>query len=236
MEKGQSFQGVVLKGTLEGKATRGRLPTGSLKSEIETAVNLCIKGLSERFDILLQTTECQPSTKSPTTVYGPKEVVKDMLIFNVDVWPTRSSDLMDYGRAEIQRLTDWFKVALERSGCNVQNIHDQWVSLKISVNSQFRKMEYAGLWETLLSKLPYKEDFADVLHLVEILLVLPISAAQCERAVSAQNRIKSSTRATLNVAVLEDLIRLSSEGPPVADFEPARGERSRRPHFSVKKP
>ena len=45
-----------------------------------------------------------------TTIYGPKEVVKDMLIFNVDVWPTRSSDLMDYGRQEIQRLTNWFKV------------------------------------------------------------------------------------------------------------------------------
>ena len=106
-------------------------------------------------------------------------------------------------------------------------------------------MDYAALWETLLTKLPYKEDFADVLHLVEILLVLPISAAQCERAVSSQNRIKSSTRATLNVAVLEDLIRLSSDGPPVADFVPApavncwferdksKGERSRRPHFSV---
>ena len=123
----------------------------------------------------------QPSVdRTPTTVYGPKEVVRDMLIFNVDVWPTRCSDLMDYRREEIQHLTNWFKVPLERSGCNVQNIHHQWVSLKISVNSQFHKMDYAILWETLLTKLPYKEDFADVLHLVEILLVLPISAAQCE--------------------------------------------------------
>ena len=247
VNESQSFQGVVLRGTLEGKTTRGGSTTGSLQSGIDTAVNLCIKSLSERFDILLQATECQRPIKTPTTVYGPKEVVRDMLVFNVDVWPTRSSDLMDYGREEIQRLTSWFKVPLERSGCDVQNIHDQWVSLKISVNSQFCKMDYAALWETLLTTLPYKEDFADVLHLVEILLVLPISAAQCERAVSSQNWIKSSTRATLNVAVLEDLIRLSSEGPPVADFDPApavnrwferdksKGERSRRPHFSVKK-
>ena len=83
----------------------------------------------------------------------------------------------------------------------------------------------------------------DVLHLVELVLVLPISAAQCERAVSAQNRVKNSTRATLNVSVLEDLIRLSSEGPPVSEFDPtpavdrwferdrSKGERSRRPHF-----
>ena len=61
-------------------------------------------------------------------------------------------------------------------------------------------MDYSILWETLLTKLPYKEDYADVLHLVEILLVLPISAAQSERAVSSKNRIKSSNRTTLNVA------------------------------------
>ena len=111
------------------------------------------------------------------------------------------------------------------------------------VNGQFRKLDYGSLWETLLTKVPYKDDFKDVLHIVELVLVLPISAAQCERAVLAQNRIKSSTRATLSVSVLEDLIRLSSEGPPVAEFDPTsavnrwferdrfKGERARRPHF-----
>ena len=85
--------------------------------------------------------------------------------------------------------------------------------------------------------------FEDVLHLVELVLVPPISAAQCEQAVSAQNRIKNSTRATLNVSVLADLIRLSSEGPPVSELDPtpavdrwferdrSKGERPRRPHF-----
>ena len=81
---------------------------------------------------MLQVTECQPSIKTPTTVYDPKEVVRDLLIFNVDVLPTRRGDLMDYGRVEIQHLIDWFKMPLERSDCNVQNIHDQWVSLKVS--------------------------------------------------------------------------------------------------------
>ena len=243
VENGPSFQGVVLRGSLEGKSKRGGVMTGSLQSEIETAVNLCTKGLSERFEILLHANECKPSSEAPATDYGPREVVRDMLVFNVDAWPTRSSDLMDYGREEVQRLSNWFEVALQRAGCNTKNIKDQWVSLKIQVNSQFRKLDYVNLWATLLTKVPYKEDFKDVLHLVEILLVLPISAAQCERAVSSQNRIKSSTRATLSVSVLEDLIRLSSEGPPVADFDPApavdrwfardksKGEHSRRPHF-----
>ena len=56
--------------------------TRSLQSEVQTAVNLCMKGLSERFDILLHATEPQPSSKTPN--YGPKQVVQDLLTFNVD--------------------------------------------------------------------------------------------------------------------------------------------------------
>jgi len=86
------------------------------------------------------------------------------------------------------------------------------------VNGQFHKLDYGSLWETLLTKVPYKNNFKDVLHLVELVLVLLISATQCECAVSAQNRIKSSTRANLSVSVLEDLIHLSSEFGPCILF------------------
>lgn len=65
VKKGQSFQGVVLSGTLEGKATHGGITTGSLQSEIEMAVNLCIRGLNERFDILLEA--CPPVFRGPTS-------------------------------------------------------------------------------------------------------------------------------------------------------------------------
>ena len=47
----------------------------------------------------------------------------------------------------------------------------------------------------------------------------PISAAQCERAVSAQNRIKSSLRVGLDSSTLQDLIRITAEGPPVLNFD-----------------
>ena len=69
----QTFQGIVLRGSLEGKAKQGGIMTGSLQCEIETAVNLLTKGLRERFDILLHETEHSPSNKAPT--YGPREVV-----------------------------------------------------------------------------------------------------------------------------------------------------------------
>lgn len=97
--------------------------------------------------------------------------------------------------------------------------------------------------QTFITKATYKDNFKDVLKLVEIVLVLPISAAQCERALSAQNRIKNSVRSSLSTSMLEDLIRISSEGPPTVEFDPtastdrwfsrdkSKGERARRPNF-----
>ena len=146
-------------------------------------MNLTTQGLRERFDILLSA----GNQASDAPYYGPKEVVSDMLVFNVDGRPVRPSDLIDYGREEIGRLIKWFWPILERVGCDITAIQDQWVSMKIQINGQFRKMDYGSLWETFLTKQPYKTEYKDVLHLVEMVLVLPISAARCERAVSAQN-------------------------------------------------
>ena len=85
------------------------------------------------------------------------------------------------------------------------------------------ELRYKDLWTILLMKAPYKEDLKDVLHLVEILLALLISAAQCERAISAQNRInriKNDSRSCLGGQTVEELMRISLEGPSLANFDP----------------
>ncbi|TRY98446.1 hypothetical protein DNTS_017502 [Danionella cerebrum] len=79
----------------------------------------------------------------------------------------------------------------------------------------------------------------NILHLVHIMLVLPVSAAVCERGFSAQKRIKSDTRASLHSDTVEDLIRISVEGPSLEDFDAresvacwfSQGQRSRRPNY-----
>ena len=125
----------------------------------------------------------------------------------------------------------------------MDSIPEEWFSLKFLVNTTFRDKDYTSVWEIMLTKLPYKEDFKNLLHLVEIMLVQPISAAQCERAIFAQNRVKNSLRVALGSSTLEDLIRITAEGPSVEEFNPApvvnkwlsrdreAGERQRRPQF-----
>jgi len=66
--------------------------TGSLQSEIQNAVNLSTKGLKERFDILLHAADSTEVERKPTRKepeYGPREVLRDMLVFNVNAWPTQ---------------------------------------------------------------------------------------------------------------------------------------------------
>ena len=109
----QTFQGVNLTGSIQGKAKRGGSTSGSLESEMVTAVNLTTRGLRERFGVLLGA----ENQGSKAADYGPKQVVSDMLVFNVNSWPTHPSDLLDYGREEIGRLTQWFQPILERAGC-----------------------------------------------------------------------------------------------------------------------
>lgn len=72
MESTQPFQGVALRGSLQGQTKRRKSISESLQSEMGTAVNLTTQGLRKRFNILLS------AKKQPIDVisYGPKEVVR----------------------------------------------------------------------------------------------------------------------------------------------------------------
>ena len=233
------FQGIDLQGSLEGRVKRiGTSP--SFNSEVNKAIELCLDGLKERFGPLMTS----PSPSDSHSSYGPTNVIHDFLIFNVDSWPDNDAKLIDFGNNNIERLINWFQPALQTAGCQVHEILPQWRSMKIMFNSQYRDKDCNSLWKMFLSKDPYKSDLKDILHLVEILLVLPISAAGCERMVSSQNRIKSSLRASLKTSSLEGLIRISAQGPSLEEFDPvpsvnrwfardrSKGERQRRPNFS----
>ncbi|RMX50300.1 hypothetical protein pdam_00022643 [Pocillopora damicornis] len=92
-------------------------------------------------------------------------------------------------------------------------------NLVVLYEDQFCNKDYSSLWKMFLVKDPYKSDLKDILQLVEILLLLPISAARCERMISFQNRINSSLRAALKKSSLEGLIRISAENWSLEEFD-----------------
>lgn len=86
--------------------------------------------------------------------------------------------------------------------------------------NEFSDKSFSALWSLMISKEPYRDDFEDFLHLVRIMLVIPVSSAQCERTISAVNRIKSDVRSSLHPTTVESLIRISSEADSVKDCDP----------------
>ena len=148
VESSSTFQGIVLNGFLEGKVKHRGGTSKGLQSESNTAVDPCKQGLTERFDVLINTSELNRSKKQ--AAYGTINVANDKLILNVDSWPSDPKDLVDFGRKEIQRPL------LQETGCNIEAVQDQWVSMKMLVKTQFQKLDYVHLWQTFLTKTPYK--------------------------------------------------------------------------------
>ena len=57
-------------------------------------------------------------------------------------------------------------------------------------------------------------------QLVARVVVLPASSAEVERVFSTMNRIKTTLRNRLSSKRLDNLIRVSMDGPEVADWDP----------------
>ncbi|XP_029519015.1 uncharacterized protein LOC115131433 isoform X1 [Oncorhynchus nerka] len=182
------FQGITLNVNLKGFMD---LTSPQLKRHMKAAINMGVDDLKARFGGLLKDE-------------GVQTPVESFRVLNPDTWPEDQASLLTFGNDGVADLMRHFKEPIERSGCNMAAIQDEWQGLKILVSHKFKDKSYSGLWETMLTKDPYRHDYKNILELVQLMLVLPISAAQCERDFSAQNWITNSTRSCLGVSTTED--------------------------------
>lgn len=196
------YQGITTTECLPGEQQHGK------KSEIEEAVALCQRGVKEGFSNFLD------ATSTGRKVHCKYHHSRCVCLQCRRMAPMMFAGMVDFGLDEVACLVKWFGPILKNGGYNVEAVPKQWVSLKMMAKTQFQDMPYSRLWSTMLSKEPYKSDCQDVLHVVELLLILPISSAQCEHAFSTQNRFKNAKHSCLEMETIEDLICMSSEGPP----------------------
>lgn len=63
-----------------------------------------------------------------------------------------------------------------------------------------------------------KDDYPNLLILVELCLVIPCQTACCERGNSCMNRIMTDRRSTLNVSTIDELMRIAISGPSHEDY------------------
>ncbi|XP_056451735.1 uncharacterized protein LOC130386899 isoform X2 [Gadus chalcogrammus] len=142
-----------------------------------------VKHLKNRFSSLLE-----ENTKDAPTA----KAVKCFNVFSHDFWADNRLELLNHGVEEVNFLLRHFSTVLDRNGCSKEKAKEEFQLMKMTINTSFKDKSYLGLWQVMTTKEPYCSDFANILHLVKIMLVLPISSAVCEKRllVSKQNQVR----------------------------------------------
>ena len=160
-------------------------------------------------------------------------------IFDPRVWPESVEDLATYGEAEVECLVQHFRPALERNDFDFADVAGEWSALKACVTANnFRQLDPLILWQRMFTA--FKDQFPDILMLVEIILILPLATATVERGFSAMKRVKNDWRSCLDKDILNMLLRITVNGCSFDVHDPQRaiqhwwisGQRARRPDFT----
>ena len=160
-------------------------------------------------------------------------------IFDPRVWPESVEDLATYGEAEVECLVQHFRPALERNDFDFAAVAGEWSALKACVTANnFRHSDPLILWQRMFTA--FKDQFPNILMLVEIIIILPLATATVERGFSAMKRVKNDWRSCLDTDILNMLLRITVNGCSFDVYDPQRaiqhwwisGQRPRRPDFT----
>ena len=116
-------------------------------------------------------------------------------------------------------LAKHFKPVIQ-SRLEVGNLNDnEWTSLKADV--------YSGRdWEKTFSPLDWFEidclypSYSNLLSLMDLVLILPVSTAECERGFSWLKQTKTDWCSSLHIKSLNNLMCVALESPRIAEFDP----------------
>ncbi|CAB3989418.1 zinc finger 862-like [Paramuricea clavata] len=118
-------------------------------------------------------------------------------ILDTQSWPGEEVNLISYGDESVTRLVDHFAQLLKQNGCDVSRdtMLAEWSALKLLISETYGKaIPYLDVWAAILSSPAGKEQFSNILNIVELLLITPISNAVVERMFSTMARMKPHLR------------------------------------------
>ena len=118
-------------------------------------------------------------------------------------------------------LVQHFRPALERNDFDFAAVAGEWSSLKACVTANnFRQLDPLILWQRMFTA--FKDQFPNILMLVEIILIQPPATATVERGFSAMKRVKNDWRSCLDKDILNMLLRITVNGCSFDVYDPQR--------------
>jgi hypothetical protein len=144
-------------------------------------------------------------------------------ILDCSKWPTDETHLHSFGDSNITQLIEHFTPLLERNNCNTAEIPAEWDILKCQLSPLIHpNRSYVDMWSAIFTSEEFRKDCANVLHVIELLLITPFSNAKLERMFSTMKRVKTDWRNHLGRQRLEANLRISQEsvGNSLDDYCP----------------
>ena len=87
-------------------------------------------------------------------------------------------------------------------------------------NQDCRKSNYLDIWQKIFRNESIKQECKNVLHVFEMILIVPFTNAKVERLFSRMNRVKTDICNRLSRRRLDVCLRVGEEGPDVTGFDP----------------
>lgn len=125
----------------------------------------------------------------------------------------KKGELAKYGSEEIAVMANHFAI----HGINPEETPMEYKQYKRLVVGSYQTSSLSDMCFHLGSE--YEDIMPNIVRLIHCCTVIPVSSATCERGFSTQNRIKSRLRTNLNNISLNDLMRISEDGPSMALFD-----------------
>lgn len=118
-----------------------------------------------------------------------------------------------YGNDQFSVLVKQFADHLDSE----EKCFSEYKQYKNLVNCSYKSASLLDITSVFTKK--YSQDFPNMVTLLKCCCVLPMNSVKCERGFSTQNRIMCRMRTRLNNKALDDLMRISEEGPDLRDFD-----------------
>jgi hAT family C-terminal dimerisation region len=156
-------------------------------------------------------------------VLGPEAnpVIAALKVLDVNCWPKEKSELDVFANEELVSCAYYLQALLVNDvhSVSVERILNEWFVLKNLRYMLLSALKSMEMWKVAFDQ--YKNRISNLLEIVRVLFVLPVSNAKVERAFSVMKCVKTDWRSSLSSKVLEHLLRIKLEGPDVDSFNSA---------------
>ena len=111
------------------------------------------------------------------------------VLLDTKSWPI-DKDSNNFRDEAVKEISSHFQELLSKNNCEVDNIMPEWIALKIHMLPLVKNnkcIRYLDIWSKVFTSETIKEECKNILHIFEIMLIVPFTNAKVECCFSKMN-------------------------------------------------